>query len=151
MSLTAQEAKQISTSNEKIGRVLSSGQVIDYKGQLLGEILDKDIVIGLEDKIMGYIMADGQVINQDQEIIGKVISPNLAVDNNGKIMGHPHKIGANILGSNGKFLGRLAPDGSVLSTTNGKIGYLNSNGSFINSRNKVDGYVFDEVAQSRRN
>ena len=141
----------ISSDNKNIGRIWGSGQAVDKKGQMLGEIIDGDIVIDQQDKVVGFVTIDGQVLNKDQEIIGKSISANLVVDNNGKIMGHTYKIGANILGNDGKFFGRLAPDGSVLSITNGKIGYLKSNGSFINSRNKVAGYVLDEVARNRRN
>ena len=55
------------------------------------------------------------------------------------------------LSNDGNYFGRLSPDGSVLSVTNGKIGYLKSNGSYVNTQNKVSGYVLEEVAQNRRN
>ena len=77
--------------------------------------------------------------------------PNVIVDNNGKIMGYTYKIGANILGNDGKYIGRLSASGEVRGLTNGKIGYLKSNGSYINSSNKISGYALDEVAQNRRN
>ena len=79
------------------------------------------------------------------------MSSNLVVDNNGKIIGHTYRIGANILSNDGNYLGRLSSDGNVLSITNGKIGYLKNNGSYVNTKNKVSGYVLDEVAQNRRN
>ena len=83
--------------------------------------------------------------------IGKLVSSNLVVDNNGKIIGHTYKIGANILSNDGKYSGRVSPTGEVLSITNGKIGYLKSNGAYVNTKNKVSGYVLEEVAQNRRN
>ena len=101
--------------------------------------------------MVGFVNAEGKVLDEERAVIGKMISSNLVVDNNGKIMGHPYKIGANILGNGGKYFGRLAPNGNVLSITNGRIGYLKSNGSYINIRNQVSGYVLDEVAQNRRN
>ena len=124
---------------------------IDNSGLIIGEIVKNDIVINLEDKVIGYVSSDGKVINTDKKVIGRVISPNLVVDNNGKIMGHTYKIGANILSNDGKYIGRLSFNGEIRGLTNGKIGYLKSNGSYVNSRNQVSGYVLDEVAQSRRN
>ena len=141
----------ISSENKKIGKVSPSSQVVDNKGAIIGEIVKNDIVINLEDKVVGYVSSDGKVINSDKKVIGRVISSNLVVDNNGKIMGHAYKIGANILSNDGKYVGRLSFNGEVRGLTNGKIGYLKSNGSYVNSRNQVSGYVLDEVAQSRRN
>ena len=147
----APDGSIISTDNQPIGRILSTGQAVNNKGVLIGEIIEGDIIISDEDKVIGYINAEGKALNFEHSVIGKVISSNLVVDNNGKIMGHTYKIGANILGNDGKYFGRLAPDGRVLSLTNGRIGYLKSNGSYVNGKNQVAGYVLDEVAQNRRN
>ena len=141
----------ISNDNVKIGHILNSGQAVNDKGILIGEVVEDDIVINENDQVVGFINAEGKVLDKEKSTIGKIISSNLVVDNNGKILGHSYKIGANILGNDGKFLGRLSPNGTIYSLTNGKIGYLKSNGSYVNIRNKVSGYVLDEVAQNRRN
>ena len=109
-----------------------------------------DIVINDKDDVIGYISIDGKVRNKDRTLIGKIVSSNLVVDNNGKIIGYAYRIGANILNGEGMYIGRLSANGEVRGLTNGKIGYLKSNGSYINTRNKVSGYVIDEVAQNRR-
>ena len=66
-------------------------------------------------------------------------------------MGQAYKIGVNILNDDGVFVGRLSANGEVRNLTNGKIGYLKSNGAYINMRNKISGYALDTVAQNRRN
>ena len=75
----------------------------------------------------------------------------MAVDNNDNILGKIYKIGATILGNDGKYIGRLSPEGRVLDTKGQNIGYIKNNGSFIDLDKKVSGYVLQEVAKNRRN
>ena len=151
IGVVSMDGSVLSQDRQKIGKVTALGQVVDNSSKLIGEVITNDIVINQEDKVVGYVSSDGKVIDQEQKIIGRIISSNLVVDNNGKIMGHTYKIGANILTNDGKYVGRLSYTGEVRGLTNGKIGYLKSNGSYINSRNQISGYVLDEVAQNRRN
>jgi hypothetical protein len=48
-------------------------------------------------------------------------------------------------------MGRLAPDGSVISKDGKNIGYIKNNGSFIDLDKKVSGYALQEVAKNRGN
>ena len=73
------------------------------------------------------------------------------MDMNEKILGKVYQIGATILGSDGQYKGRLAADGSVIDVKGNNIGYVKSNGSFIDLDKKVSGYVLGEVAKNRRN
>ena len=73
------------------------------------------------------------------------------MDLNDRILGKIYKIGATILGNDGKYIGRLAPDGSVTDVKGENIGYIKSNGSFIDLDKKVSGYVLGEVAKNQRN
>lgn len=79
------------------------------------------------------------------------LSGGLAIDANDNILGRIYKIGATILGNDGKYMGRLAPDGSVISKDGKNIGYIKNNGSFIDLDKKVSGYALQEVAKNRRN
>lgn len=141
----------VSADNRRIGKILSSGQAVNDRGILLGEIVEGDIVINEQDKVVGFVNAEGKVLDEEQAVIGKMISSNLVVDNNGKIMGHPYKIGANILGNGGKYFGLPCPERQCVEYNKRKDWIFESNGSYINIRNQVSGYVLDEVAQNRRN
>ena len=66
-------------------------------------------------------------------------------------MGKIYKVGATVLGNDGSYRGRLAPDGSVIDPNGGNIGRIKSNGSFVDLDKKVAGYVLQEVAKNRRN
>lgn len=134
-----------------LGKVLSDGNVMSVSGKVIGEVVSGDIVVSNSDKVVGYVNFDGKIVGLDGSIIGKAISGGLALDMNDHILGKTFKIGATILGNDGKYKGRLAPDGSVVDTKDGKIGYIKSNGSFIDMDKKVSGYVLGEVAKNKRN
>lgn len=67
------------------------------------------------------------------------------------ILGKIFKIGAAVLGNDGKYIGRLSPDGKVIDKKGDIIGFVKNNGSFINLDKKVAGYILQEVAKNRRN
>ena len=92
---------------------MPDGNVVSVSGKIIGEVINGDIVISNEDKVVGYVNFDGKIIGLDATIIGKVLSGGLAMDLNDRILGKIYKIGATILGNDGKYIGRLAPDGSV--------------------------------------
>ena len=96
---------------------------------------------------MGF---DGIVTNNDREI-GRVLTDGLAVDKQGNIIGHTYTIGNNILSNNGNYIGRLAANGKVIADDNQEIGYIKSNGSFVDLDKNVAGYSLPEVAINRRN
>ena len=141
----------IDSSNNIIGRILSDGGAIGSTGKLIGEIVNGDIVIDKNDKVVGYGNFDGKISAIGGNIIGKAVSGGLATDDKGNIIGQIYKIGATVLGNNGKYRGRVSPDGKVLDAKGNVIGYIKNNGSFIDLDKKVSGYVLGEVAKNKRN
>lgn len=132
------------------GRALADGKVISSDGNFLGEVVTGDIVIGNDDKVKGYVGFDGTIMLNGREI-GKTLTDGLAVDKQGNILGHIYTIGNNILSNNGNYIGRLASNGRVIADGNQEIGYLKSNGSFVDIDKNVAGYSLPEVARNRRN
>ena len=141
----------INAKNVIIGKVYSDGKAVNKEGQLIGEIVDADIVIGNQDKVIAYVGFDGTVRGFDNAPIGRILSGRLAVDNQNVILGMAYKTGTAIVSNEGKYLGRLAATGRVISGSGQDIGYLKSNGSFVDLDKNVSGNVLQEVAQNRRN
>ena len=56
-----------------------------------------------------------------------------------------------MLSNNGDYAGRLAANGKVVENINKEIGFMKSNGSFIDADKNVAGYLLPEVAKNRRN
>ena len=141
----------VDVKGSTVGQVLSDGNVMGVTGKIIGEVIQGDIVISNDDKVVGYVNFDGKITDKDANIIGRVLSGELAVDLSNKILGKIYKIGATILGNDGKYKGRITPDGKVIDSSGVNIGYIKSNGSFINLDKNVAGYVLGEVAKNRRN
>ena len=134
-----------------LGQVLADGNVLGVTGVVIGEVVQGNIVISNDDKVVGYVNFDGKIVGKDASIIGRALSGELAVDLGNKILGKIYKIGATILGNDGEYKGRLTHDGKVVNALGANIGYIKSNGSFINLDKNVSGYVLGEVAKNRRN
>ena len=134
-----------------LGRVLSDKNVMGVTGKIIGEVVQGDIVISNDDKVVGYVNFDSKIVDKDANIIGRALSGGLAVDLGNKILGKIYEIGATILGSDGEYKGRLDAEGKVINAIGVNIGYIKSNGSFIDLDKKVAGYVLGEVAKNRRN
>ena len=56
-----------------------------------------------------------------------------------------------MLSGDGTYLGYLSFSGDVFNVNGQKIGYLKSNGSFVDNDKNVAGYALQEVAENRRN
>lgn len=132
------------------GRVLADGKVISNEGNFLGEVISGDIVIGNDDRFKGIVGIDG-IIRNDGAVMGHILTDGLAVDKQNNIIGRVYTIGSIILSEDGNYIGRLAANGKVISPENKEIGFIKSNGSFVDMDKNVSGYVLPEVARNRRN
>ena len=103
------------------------------------------------DEVKTYDKYKYQITAKDGNLIGRALSQDLAIGNSDNILGKIFKIGATILGNDGKYVGRLSPEGKVINSAEQNIGYVKNNGSYIDLDKKVSGYVLQEVAKNRRN
>ena len=132
------------------GRVLADGKVVSPNGDFLGEVVNGDIVIGGDDRLKGYVQFDGSVRKSGSEI-GHILTDGLAMDKQMKILGHIFGIGNAVLSNSGEYIGRVSAGGRVIIGEDNEIGFIKSNGSFVDMDKNVSGYVLPEVARNRRN
>lgn len=132
------------------GRVMADGKVISSTGVFLGEVVSGDIVIGNDDTIQGLVQLDGTII-KNGNLNGQILTDGLAIDNQKNILGHTFSIGNTILSNSGAYLGRISALGRVVVNENDEIGFIKSNGSFVDLDKNVAGYSLPEVARNRRN
>ncbi len=144
------DGRFMSSQKAIMGLVMADGKVAGFDGKLLGEVVSGDIVIGNDDKVKGFVGFDAKVY-RGGSVIGKLLTDGLAVDNQNNILGHVYSIGNTVLSNNGDYAGRLAANGKVIVDTDKEIGYMKSNGSFIDADKNVAGYLLPEVAKNRRN
>ena len=146
----AENGEYLDTKHVVSGRITSDGKIISSTGKFLGEVVNGDIVIGNDDIIKGIVGFDGKIFYNDA-VIGRILTDNLAIDTQNNIIGHVYVIGNTVLADNGEYIGRLSANGRVITGKNSEIGYLKSNGSFIDVDKNVSGYSLPEVARNRRN
>ena len=132
------------------GRVMADGKIISKEGNFLGEVANGDIVIGNDDSIKGIVGFDG-VVFRNGIVSGKILTDGLAVDIQNNILGRVYNIGTTVLSNSGEYMGRLSASGRVVVNKNNEIGFIKSNGSFVDIDKNVSGYVLPEVARNRRN
>ena len=132
------------------GHVLADSKVLNGEGKIMGEVVSGDIVIGNDDKPKGIVGFDGKVYNHGS-VVGRIVTDLLALDLQNNVLGHVHNIGHTVLSNNGDFLGRVAANGRVIENGNREIGYIKSNGSFVDADKNVSGYSLTEAAKNRRN
>ena len=83
--------------------------------------------------------------------IGQILTDGLVVDNQQNILGHIFNIGNPVLSNIGGYIGRINALGKVILHENNEIGFIKSNGSFVDLDKNVSGYSLPEVARNRRN
>jgi hypothetical protein len=107
-------------------------------------------VIRNNDTIQGLIQFDGTVV-KNGNLVGQILTDGLAVDNQKNILGHTFSTGITVLSNAGTYVGRISALGRVVINENDEIGFIKSNGSYIDLDKNVAGYSLPEVARNRRN
>lgn len=158
----------VSNSGRFLGSIAPSGEVIDFEakrignihangyaysdsGEIIGRVVMSGYVFDVNGKYLGIISYNGTAINSAGEEIGRYRSDGIVIDENGKmIVGYALNIAAAVADLNGKYIGRVVPDGKVIRGTQviGKIGAKNfvydENGKLIGQVIQT-GPVFDAL------
>lgn len=156
----------VSLNGEFIGSIAPSGKVIDFEGKEIGNIHANEfvyspdnIIIGrvvrsgyafnLRGRYLGIITYNGVVVNGDEEV-GRYRADGNIVDSKNEVIGFSVSFSATANDNNGRYLGRVVPNGLVLkgNETVGKVGakgYIyNQNNEKIGNLN-ITGPVFDAM------
>lgn len=130
----------ISATGDFIGSVTPGGRVSDSDGKIIGAIKangfaynDSDKIIGrivktgyafdLTGKYIGFVSYNGEVVHKGKNIGRLQIDGNIA-DTNNQIIGFMTDLAAVATNANGRYLGRIMPEGKIAQGRNiiGQIG-----------------------------
>lgn len=154
----------VSLSGEFIGSVVPGGQVTDFNSEVIGQIKANGYVYNKNNEVvggivntgyafdnngyyMGFISYNGEVVNQNK-VVGKMRADGLVTNIGGTVVGSWNNFSSTANDMNGRYLGRLLPDGSIAKgeTAIGLIGargiVFNASGLPIGTTTKT-GPVFD--------
>lgn len=135
----ALDGKVIDAKSTIIGNIHANGYVYDKKMQVVGHAVSRGYAFDYNGKYLGHISYNGDVINK-KKIVATAINGARIIDANGKQIGYSIPISATFNTIDGKYLGRLMPNGKVVKVRE-EIGRIGVSGDAINTRGEVIGYV----------
>ena len=119
----------ISLNGEFIGSVVPGGQVTDFNSEPIGSVKANGFVYNSSNEIIGRIVSSGYAFDNNgyylgfvsyngeviynNKVVGKARADKMIVNINGLIVGRQIDFAATATDLNGRYLGRLLPDGKL--------------------------------------
>lgn len=138
-------------SGQIVGQVNENGDVLDLNGNIVGSVKEGEALLDENGNLVGVIMADGTVVDLNGKVLGKINSNGEIVDSNGNVIGvwadgkfTPAKVISKkkfAFGKDGKFIGYVQEDGTVLDEDGNIIGYVDEDGNVVSSDGTIIGSV----------
>ena len=130
-------------SGKAIGRIIKTGPVYDYKGELKGHALSNGAVIALSGTTIGYMVGD-DAYNLSGTIIGKLLTPRTVYAADGTFVGMSSSIASKssklsvsplgyVFGQDGAVEGRALPLGRYYMSFGTVSAYQGLNGKAVNA------------------
>lgn len=144
----------VSPEGNFIGSIAPGGEVTDFDGKTIGFIRANGLaynesaqVIGrlvrtgyaFDDKgaYLGFVTYNGEVKQQDKTI-GRLLIDGRVADLEGNVIGYALDAASTFSDNNGKYLGRLSPDGNVVLARE-SVGRIGPRGTVLDKDNRVIG------------
>lgn len=138
----------VSTSGNFIGSVVPGGQVTDFNSETIGYIKANEYVYDTKNAIIGRLVNTGYAFDENGEYIG-LISYNGMILNDGNVVGRVRADGR-VANNSGAIIGDTIPFSAIAVDKNGRyLGRVNPNGEVnkdtsVIGRIGTRGYVFDK-------
>lgn len=146
----------ISPTGEFIGSIAPGGKVTDFDTKTIGSVHANGYVYDNTDKVigrtvisgyafdnvgnyLGLITYNGEVINQGN-VVGRLRADNKIVNANNEVIGFFVDIAATANDFNGKYLGRIMPEGKVARSED-IIGYVGPRAMVYDNTGKIVGQL----------
>ena len=132
---------------QTIGYVKANGFVYNKDNQVIGSIVRSSYALDNSGKYLGFVTYNGEVVEKNN-VVGRVQADETIVNSKGEIIGSIVDFSATATDLNGKYLGRVVPQGKVRKGKDdiGRVGsggvILSENGELIGKIIKA-GPVFD--------
>lgn len=151
----APDGKIIDVKKNSIGAIHANGFAYNSEGIAVGHTVDNGYAFKTDGTYLGIISYNGEIIKKG-EVVAQAIFGNRVIDKEGKIIGFTLPLSATFNGLDGKYLGRLNPDGNIVrgKTIISKVGVA---GQAIDDKGKIIGLynhvapLFDYLGQLQAN
>ena len=151
----APDGKVMDLKKNNIGAIHANGFVYNMENVAVGHIVDKGYAFKTDGTYLGTISYNGEIIKKG-EVVAQAIFGGRVIDKEGKMIGFSLPLTATFNSFDGKYLGRLNPDGNIV---RGKsiVGKIGATGQAVNEEGKVIGLynhtgpLFDYLGQLKAN
>ncbi len=130
-----------------IGHIKANGYAYDSQNKVIGRIVKSGYAFDNDGYYMGFVTYNGEVI-ENENLIGHMRADGAIVSLDGEIIGYGEEISATATNLEGKYIGRLMPEGNLarakeITALVGARGVIvSANGSVIGQLSR-SGPVFD--------
>ncbi len=129
-------------NSKAIGFVHANGYVYDENGRIVGKTVSNSYAFDNLGKYLGLVAYNGEVVNEGKTV-ARLRADNKVVDENGLVIGFVLDIAATATDLQGRYLGRLMPDGKIVKARE-TVGTVGARGFVKN----VDGEIIGQIVQS---
>lgn len=127
---------------KEIGRVHANGYVYDSEQKIIGKIVNGGYAFSNDGAYLGLISYNGEVLDRGG-VVGHLRSDNKVINLQNEVVGYTLDIAATATDLNGKYLGRLIPEGKVVRAQE-EVGTVGPRGVVLDT----DGVVIGRIGQS---
>ena len=124
---------------QTIGYVKANGFVYNDDNQIMGSIVRSGYALDNSGKYLGFVTYNGEVLDKNN-IVGRVQADENIVNLQGEIIGSVVDFSATATDLNGKYLGRVVPQGKVRKARD-DIGQVGPRGAILSSDGKLIGKI----------
>ncbi len=126
-------------SSKPIGRVRANGFVYNEKSQVIGKAVSSGYAFDYAGTYIGFVTYNGKVVSQGQTI-GVLKANGQVVNNNNDVIGWRTDFSATATDLEGKYLGRLVPNGNILRGRD-VVGNMGPRGKVYDNQGKIIGQI----------
>lgn len=98
--------------SEVIGYIKANGYAYDNGNQIIGRIVKSGYAFDENGFYLGFVTYNGEVLD-NEKLIGRMRADGNIIDDEGRVIGYSLDIAATATDLQGKYLGRIMPDGNL--------------------------------------
>lgn len=122
-----------------IGFIKANGFAYNENNQIIGRIVKSGYAFNNFGKYIGFVTYNGEVMNKDQ-LVGRLRADGKIADLEGNVTGFSIDMSATATDFNGKYLGRIMPNGEVVKARD-VIGQVGTRGIVFDKDGKAIGNI----------
>lgn len=125
--------------SRELGKIHANGYVYNIDNKIIGKIVDSSYAFDNDGKYLGLVSYNGEVL-AGTEVVGHLQSDGKIINSKKEVIGFKIAFNATASDLNGKYLGRLIPEGKIVKNRD-VVGTLGARGQVFDADGKLIGEI----------